>query len=136
VTIARRGRRSRPGIRVHQTLSLKAAVHNGLPLTTPARTLTDLARTLTTQELDRAKEQAHILGLVIPNDDRFPEFTRSEGERRLKALCKAAPAAGAEDERPGRGLGGRRVLARAPTGRRDRRLPLSRDESRVRARPP
>jgi very-short-patch-repair endonuclease len=90
VTVARRGRRSRPGIRVHQTLSLNAAVHNGLPLTTPARTLKDLARTLTNDELDRANEQAHILGLVIPDEDRFPEFTRSEGERRLKALCRAA----------------------------------------------
>jgi len=90
VTVARRGRRSRTGIRVHQTLSLKAAVHNGLPVTTPARTLADLARVLTTDELTRAKEQAHILGLVIPGEDRFPEFTRSEAERRLKTLCKAA----------------------------------------------
>ena len=39
---------------------------------------------------DRAKEQAHNLGLVIPDGDRFPEFTRSEGEKRLKGLCKAA----------------------------------------------
>ena len=83
-------RRSRPGLRVHRTASLNAAVHNGLPLTTPARTLKDLARTLAPNELDRAKEQAHILGLVIPDGDRFPEFTRSEGEQRLKALCKAA----------------------------------------------
>jgi very-short-patch-repair endonuclease len=91
VTVARRGRRSRGGIRVHQTLSLDAAVHNGLPLTTPARTLTDLGRLLTSDELDRATEQAHILGLVIPDcEDRFPEFTRSEAERRLKALCRAA----------------------------------------------
>jgi predicted transcriptional regulator of viral defense system len=30
--------RSREGIRVHRTLSLKAVVHHGLPLTTPART--------------------------------------------------------------------------------------------------
>jgi very-short-patch-repair endonuclease len=83
--------RSREGVRVHRTLSLKAAVHNGLPLTTPARTLTDLGRLLTSDELDRATEQAHILGLVIPDgEDRFPEFTRSEAERRLKALCRAA----------------------------------------------
>jgi hypothetical protein len=82
--------RSRNGVRVHRTLSLNAAVHNGLPLTTPARTLKDLARTLTPDELERAQEQAHILGLVIPDEERFPEFTRSEGERRLKALCKAA----------------------------------------------
>jgi very-short-patch-repair endonuclease len=27
---------------------------------------------------------------VIPDDDRFPEFTRSEGEARLKRLCRAA----------------------------------------------
>jgi very-short-patch-repair endonuclease len=83
--------RSRPGLRVHRTASLNAVVHNGLPLTTPAQTLTDLRRTLTSHELERAEEQAHILGLVIPDeDDRFPEFTRSEGERRLKALCRAA----------------------------------------------
>jgi very-short-patch-repair endonuclease len=90
VTVEGDAARSRPGIRVHHTLSLKAAVHNGLPLTTPARTLTDLARVLTSDELDRAEEQAHILGLVIPGEERFPEFTRSEAERTLKALCKAA----------------------------------------------
>jgi very-short-patch-repair endonuclease len=91
VSVARRGRRSRPGIRVHQTLSIEAAVHSGLPLTTPARTLKDLARTLTSDEVERAREQAHILGLVIPDGaDRYPEFTRSEAERRLKRLCKAA----------------------------------------------
>ena len=91
VTVQRRGRRSRPGIRVHQTLSLEAAVHDGLPVTTPARTLEDLARALSGDELDRAREQAHLLGLVIPDgDDRQPEFTRSEAERRLKQLCRAA----------------------------------------------
>jgi very-short-patch-repair endonuclease len=90
VTIARRGRRSRPGIRVHHTASLNAAVHNGLPLTTPARTLRDLARTLSSTELDRATEQAQILGLVVPDEAPEPGFTRSEAERRLKALCKAA----------------------------------------------
>jgi very-short-patch-repair endonuclease len=90
ITIEGQARRSRPGLRVHRTLSLDAAVQDGLPLTTPARTLQDLRRTLTSQELARAQHQAHVLGLVIPDDDRFPEFTRSEGERRLKALCKAA----------------------------------------------
>ena len=90
ITIEGQARRSRKGVRVHRSLSLDAAVHNGLPLTTPARTLKDLARTLTSGELDRATEHAHILGLVIPDGDRFPEFTRSEGERRLKALCKVA----------------------------------------------
>jgi predicted transcriptional regulator of viral defense system len=38
--------RSRPGLTLHRSASLNAAVHNGLPLTTPARTLHDLARVL------------------------------------------------------------------------------------------
>jgi very-short-patch-repair endonuclease len=90
VTVRGQARRSRPGIKVHRTLSLNAAVHNGLPLTDPARTLRDLARVLPSHELDRAAEQAHILGLVIPDGAHEPQFTRSEAERRLKALCKAA----------------------------------------------
>ena len=91
VTVPGQARRSRPGVRVHRSLSLNAVVHNGLPLTTPARTLHDLRTVLTSQELDRAQEQAHILGLVIPDGgDAYPEFTRSENERRLRALCKAA----------------------------------------------
>jgi very-short-patch-repair endonuclease len=90
VTTTRRGRRSRSGVRVHQSASLNAVVHNGLPLTTPARTLNDLKRTATPDEVDRAREQAAVFGLVLEDDDPYPEFTRSEGERRLKALCKAA----------------------------------------------
>ena len=90
ITVEGQARRTRQGVRVHRTLSLDAAVHHGLPLTTPARTLKDLQRTATPDEVERAREQAAILGLVLPDDDRYPEFTRSEGERRLRALCKAA----------------------------------------------
>jgi very-short-patch-repair endonuclease len=91
VTVHGQARRSRPGIRVHQTLSLNAAVHDGLPLTDPARTLRDLARVLPGNELERAQEQAEILGLVIPDDASLDAgFTRSEAERKLKQLCKAA----------------------------------------------
>ena len=43
VTVTRRRDASRQGVRVHRSLSLDAVVHNGLPLTTPARTLHDLA---------------------------------------------------------------------------------------------
>src|SRR5687768_14718047 len=91
VTVAGQARRSRPGLRVHRSLSLNAAVHNGLPLTDPARTLRDLRTVLPRHELDRAEEQAEILGLVIPDDASLSAgFTRSEAERRLKQLCKAA----------------------------------------------
>ena len=90
VTVAGQARRSRPGLRVHRSLSLNAAVHNGLPLTDPARTLRDLARVLPSNEFERAQEQAHVLGLVIDDASLDAGFTRSEAERRLKQLCKAA----------------------------------------------
>src|SRR5918992_3105529 len=89
VTVPGQARRSRPGVRVHRSLSLDAAVHNGLPLTRPARTLSDLRRTLPSDEVERARERAAMLGLVVP-DDAPDGFTRSEAERRLTQLCKAA----------------------------------------------
>ena len=82
--------RSRSGIRVHRTASLDAVVKDGMPLTTPARTLRDLKTGLTSEQLERALEQAQILGLIRIDGAPDPEFTRSAGERRLKALCKAA----------------------------------------------
>jgi very-short-patch-repair endonuclease len=90
VTVEGDTARSRRGIRVHHTVSLNAAVKDGLPLTTPARTLRDLKAVVTSAELDRALEQAQVLGLIRENGAGEPDFTRSEAERRLKALCKAA----------------------------------------------
>jgi very-short-patch-repair endonuclease len=91
VTVGGQARRSRPGLRVHRSASLDAAVHNGLPVTRPADTLRDLRRTLTSGEYERAAEQAEMLGLVIPDTASLDEgFTRSEAERRLKALCRKA----------------------------------------------
>jgi very-short-patch-repair endonuclease len=89
VTVEGQARRSRNGVRVHRTRSLNAAVHNGLPLTTPARTLRDLGRTAPAAELDRARERAAMLGLVVP-DEGPVELTRSEAERRLRHLIRAA----------------------------------------------
>jgi very-short-patch-repair endonuclease len=89
--------RSREGLRVHRSTSLNAAVHSGLPLTTPARTLHDLAPLLPRHELDRAVEEAEIRKLVRRDELRpalrgtaEPRFTRSEGERRLLKLVRAA----------------------------------------------
>jgi very-short-patch-repair endonuclease len=89
--------RSRRGIRVHRSASLNAAVHLGLPLTTPARTLHDLAPLLPRHELDRAVEEAEIRKLVQRDELRpalrgtdEPRFTRSEAERRLLKLVRAA----------------------------------------------
>jgi very-short-patch-repair endonuclease len=93
--------RSRPGLRVHQTRSLNAAVHLGLPLTTAARTLHDLAPLLQPHELERAVEEAIIRGLATREEltgrpalrratIEEPQITRSEAERRLRALIRAA----------------------------------------------
>jgi very-short-patch-repair endonuclease len=91
ITVARRGRRSRQGIRVHQAASLNVVLHHGLPLTDPARTLNDLERIVSSTDIERARERAAMLGLVMPDHASLSEgFTRSEAERRLKALCKAA----------------------------------------------
>jgi very-short-patch-repair endonuclease len=98
--------RHRPGLRIHRSHSLNAAVHHGLRLTTPARTLTDLAVELTERDLARAAEQAQILRLtdhatLIAQTGRGaarlrralttePALTRSEAERRLLELVRAA----------------------------------------------
>jgi very-short-patch-repair endonuclease len=96
--------RHRPGLRIHRTHSLNAAVLHGLPLTTPARTLHDLAAHLPQHELDRAVEEAQVLRLVTREEleqltgrpklrralTTEPAMTRSEGERRLVRLIRAA----------------------------------------------
>jgi very-short-patch-repair endonuclease len=107
VSVSGRDQRPRPGLRIHRSLSLNAAVQDGLPLTTPTRTIHDLAACLPQHELDRAVEQAQILHLAtrdeiaaeLPRRGRRalqaaladePRVTRSEAERRLLALIKAA----------------------------------------------
>jgi very-short-patch-repair endonuclease len=112
VIVPATARRSRPGIRVHRTNrthSLNAAVKDGLPLTNPARTLLDLAPLLPQHDLDRATEQAQVLGLASHHDIEAlldqgargtkalraalhdePSLTRSEAERRFRQLIRAA----------------------------------------------
>ena len=103
----------RHGVRYHHHPTIQAADlrhRHGLRLTAPARTLLDLAAT-SPRELDEALNEARILRLVTPKDlasllDRCPrhrgvrvlrdavakgpDLTRSEAERRLLALIRAA----------------------------------------------
>ncbi|MDQ3678302.1 MAG: endonuclease domain-containing protein [Actinomycetota bacterium] len=101
------------GIRTHRTASLPVIdirTLHGIPITSPARTLLDSAPELTARELAAAVEQGQIKRLVTKHDlratiDRAPTragapalraflneaaFTRSEAERRLAALLRAA----------------------------------------------
>ena len=106
-------RRTRPGIRTHQAALPVSDVtrRDGVPLTTPARTLLDLAATLDPRELARAVERARVARLVTDRDLQHllqrararrgaralrailqdgPAFTRSDAERRLLALVARA----------------------------------------------
>jgi very-short-patch-repair endonuclease len=107
--------RSRPGIRVHRLRSLDPADvtrREGIPVTTPARTLLDLAGVLDPSDLARAVEEAEVQRLVTRRQltdivarnrqpgakalrealRRYdePAMTCSEAERRMLRLIRAA----------------------------------------------
>jgi hypothetical protein len=100
------GRQRRPGIRIHRSRTLTphdTTTHLGIPITTPIRTIIDLATTLEPLPLEQALDQADRRGLIdfaelkarpIPRSlqailARYtaPTFTRSELEDRFQALC-------------------------------------------------
>lgn len=103
VTVTRGHPRDRRGIRVHRTRTLSRSLNAGVPVTTPLRTLVDLAAaSVDARELERAVEEAQVRRLVTRRDleaqgnrfasalDHEPSLTRSEAERRLLALIRAA----------------------------------------------
>jgi len=107
VTIpAQTGRKRRAGIRIHRSSTLPPAemtVHRGIPITTPLRTVIDVATTLKgrplEQALDRA-EQLHLVDFAELQHARSPSLqavlshytpgstlTRSTLEERFLQLC-------------------------------------------------
>jgi very-short-patch-repair endonuclease len=114
VLVVRRDVRSREGIRVHRVSDFDKrdlSSRHGVPLTTPARTLLDLATILARAELGRAVEQAELRRMTSHDQlsalltrsrshrgaarleavlDPGRQFTRSEAERRLLRLVNAA----------------------------------------------
>jgi very-short-patch-repair endonuclease len=112
VTVAGRKLRSRPGLRVHRASKIPAIRRrHGLPVTSPAQTLMDLAasgsphlehafveahvrRLVTAPELAKAMERAGpqrgvraLRALVGASES---GFTRSKAEHKLRALLRAA----------------------------------------------
>lgn len=79
--------RSRPGLHPHRAVlpADEITVHDGIPTTTPARTLLDLAAVVPKQTLERALDEAEVLRLPGPNTlvDRYP---RRRGTANLRAL--------------------------------------------------
>ena len=119
VTVEVRGTRAkRPGIHLHCVRRLDpraVTVRNRLPITTPARTLVDLAATLPPRMIERALDQSYVLQLVAPEaieealerapgrrtaalkrlltkESRTPTLTRSELEEAFLALTNADTA--------------------------------------------
>jgi very-short-patch-repair endonuclease len=113
VTVPGSGRRRRPGIRIHRSASLGAADRaevDGIPVTSVARTLLDLAGVLDPHELERAVIAAERKGLLhvtavlaqcgsghsgstalreVVRRELAPEVgTESELERLFIALCR------------------------------------------------
>ena len=104
--------RHRDGVRVHRVAELRdsdVTVLDGCRVTTPLRTLSDLAACLPAHDLARAVEEAQVLRLVtraqllaLPpgrsspalrravEAQHEPSLTRSEAERRLLALVRDA----------------------------------------------
>jgi very-short-patch-repair endonuclease len=79
------------GVAVHRPRRLapdEVTEKDGIPATTPTRTLHDLQRLLTPDEIERARAQAHRMGLVTGHER--AAFTRSPLEARLLTLIRAA----------------------------------------------
>jgi very-short-patch-repair endonuclease len=104
VVPTRTGRAKREGIRLHTTKHPETTTHRGIPVTTPARTLLDLATMLPKPALERAVEEAEKQRLDCTGIERyagrpgatklFAELdrdhpnTRSEFERAFLTFCE------------------------------------------------
>ena len=84
---APRDLRPRPGLQPHRAVlpADELTVHDGIPTTTPARTLLDLAAVVPRQTLERALDEAEVLRLPGPQTllDRYP---RRRGAAALRTL--------------------------------------------------
>ena len=111
----RKGHPRRPDIVIHRSKSLRSdetTVHDHVPITTPARTIYDLARNEHSRVLERAVSEAVAAGLMTSREisgllrryagrpgglplreilgSRGPRFTRSEAEMRFLGLLERA----------------------------------------------
>ena len=98
VTLLNANRRHRHGVEIHNAQRLETRWRDGLKVTSPVRTLDDIA---TTHEFERALNEAQILRLLTHREVRetprvrraledVPGFTRSEAERRVLRLIEDA----------------------------------------------
>jgi hypothetical protein len=86
------GRSKRPSLLIHRSTCLdpsNTARTQGIPVTTPPRTISDLRRVLPADQLDAAIRRAEILRLDIgPRPGYAPDLARSELERMVLRICR------------------------------------------------
>jgi very-short-patch-repair endonuclease len=91
VTVAA-GRRQRRGIRFHRVAipADEVTTERGIPVTTPARTLLDLAKTLDRHRLHRAADRAeqHRLTGHHPLDELLERHPKTPGAAKLRAIAE------------------------------------------------
>ena len=82
------GRGSRRGLRIHRSSLPRSAatVRNRIPVTTPARTIADIKRSVSATTVRRAIREAEFRGLDL--GDIQTDRTRSELERAFLRLCR------------------------------------------------
>ena len=96
ITIVGRDRRSRPGIRTHIVSAMHPADitrRHGIPVTSVARTLLDLAAIAPSHELDRALNEAYLQRrLSTPSlNEQFSRYPRHRGKAALKEATRDEP---------------------------------------------
>jgi very-short-patch-repair endonuclease len=80
----------RRGMRIYRSrtlASVRTTSRDGIPVTMPARTLTDLARVATPAEVRRATREAESRGLPL-DDDHISTKTDSDLEDEFFSLCR------------------------------------------------
>ncbi len=96
-----RARRRTPGVIVHRGRLAPAdlAVHHQIPVTSPARTLADLAHQLTDEDLVRALREAQFRRVLHPSS--MPEVLQRKRSRALRRLVEkdAAPTQSTLEDR-------------------------------------
>jgi very-short-patch-repair endonuclease len=116
VTVPRNRRRHMEGVRIHRVRDVRpdeVTTIEGIPVTTPARTLLDIAEVLTPRDVEQALAEAlrrrlvtreelramlerHPRHLGVPllrkllDDEIGPSFTRSEAEEKLLDITRKA----------------------------------------------
>jgi very-short-patch-repair endonuclease len=94
VSVCRRTRLRRPGIRVHSRAELResdVARRDGIPVTGIVRTLVDIASELSPTAIERAVNEADKLDLIDPEALRsaLEEYAEEPGVRTLRAVLDA-----------------------------------------------